>query len=212
MPSFEVTYEEGVRSYTEAVAQGDDELAAMGFPMAERPTEVGGELANRPNIPSNLSKLSMAELTDLLGYATEWYRYAMEVLPVVTSERNAAESARDFAWAKIRKSHTGRVADKDNETRCDSRYVEAAARFETCDYKYRRVKAICDGLLREVETISRAMAGQEQVHRAEGTHLAGVRSAYRAKQGPMGRVPTSNFFVKKGPTVPKGHPIPEDDD
>ena len=198
MPSFEVTYEEGVQAYTQAVAQGDDELAEMGFPTAERPIQTNGDLADRPSIPSNLSELPMGQLTDLLGYATEWYRYAVEVLPVVTSERNAAESAKDFAWAKIRKSKEGRVADKDNETRCDARYVEAASRFETCDYKYRRIKAICDGLLREVETISRAMTAREQMVKADGAQIAGIRQAYRAGHGPMGKTPTSNLFVKKG--------------
>ena len=154
--------------YAQAVAQGDTELEDLGFPPAQRPRTLDRQLAERPNIPSDISKLSMSDLIDMLGYATEWYRYAMEILPTVASEKNAAESARDFAWASVRKGKSGRVSDKDNETRCDLDYITAAVRFETCDYKYRRIKAICDGLLREVETISRAMGGKELENKVEG--------------------------------------------
>jgi hypothetical protein len=201
MPTLEVTYEDGMREYEQAVAQGDAELESLGFPSAQRPRKTDGDLADRPNIPSNLSVLSMSELTDMLGYATEWYRYAMETLPTVASEKNAAESARDFAWAKIRKAKEGRVADKDNETRCDIRYINAAVRFETCDYKYRRIKAICDGLLREVETISRAMGGKELENKMEGVGLSNQRRAYRSGEAGAGRTPagTAQFFKRQRP-------------
>lgn len=198
MPTFEVDYQTGINQYLRSVQQGDEELEALGFPVAQRPRDTKGMPTERPDIPTNLSALSMGQLTDLLGYATGWYRYALEVLPTVASERDTAESARDFSWAKIRKSRTEKlVADKDNATRCDVRYIEAAARFETCSYKYRRIKAICDGLLREVETISRAMSGLEQTQRAEGTVIGGARRAYRQGQAPSGELP----FRKKNRVV-----------
>lgn len=186
MKSLEVEYDQGLRAYAQAVDVGDAELQDLGFPPAQRPIDNSGELASRPNIPANLNSCDIGELVDMLGYATAWYRYALELLPAVASEKNAAETAKDFAWAKIRKSQLdGTVADKDDATRTDVRYVQASAHFETCDYKYRRIKAITDGLLREIETVSRAMSGKEYAAMVDGASVSATRQAYRSGRGHM---------------------------
>lgn len=209
MPHLEASYEEGVRSYTQTVTQGDDELAQMGFPQAQHPVTSNGELLARPQIPNSVSNLSLAQISDYMILLTGWYSYALEVLPTVLSEKNAAESARDFAWSKIRKSHEGRVADKDDETRCDARYIEADTRYQTCEYKYRRIKAICDGLLREIETLSRVINGKEQDARATGLGLSVAKKAYAQGQGPLNKGTPPIFRRNPAPTQPR-HSVEDD--
>lgn len=203
MLNSEAQYEEGIESYAQIVAQGDDELVQMGFPPAQHPVAKDGSMLERPQMPTSVSSLTLAQISDHMSVLTGWYSYALEVLPTVLSERNAAESARDFAWSKIRKSHEGTVADKDDETRCDARYIEANTRYETCEYKYRRIKAICDGLLREIETLSRAMNSKEQDTRATGMGLNAARKAYGQGQGPMTKGHPGNLFRTK----PVGRPL-----
>ena len=185
--SFDAEYSQGLKEYALAVDKGDAQLLSMGFPPAERPRGLDGNFSERPYIPPNLSDCSMADLQNLLGQLTAWHSYAIEHLPHAVSERNAAESARDFAWAKIRQAKDGRVADKDDSTRTDARYVQANSYYETCDFKSRKLKAICDGIHREIETISRAIAALDQRYNVGSAQVSGEGKGYRAGSGPSGR-------------------------
>lgn len=192
-------YTAGIRKYEQAVDKGEAELMDMGFPPAQRPKDKDGNLADRPELPVHLSTKTMADLQDLLAYFTAWHSYAIEYLPRAASDRNAAESARDFAWAKIRKSKQGTVSDKDNATRTDVRYVEANAHYETCDYKYRKLKAICEGLMREIDTLSRAISALSDRKYVEGQQVMGEHRGYRAGAGPTRRGPTEGPPSVPGP-------------
>jgi len=180
---FEVGYEKGLKAYRDAVENGDIELAGYGFQPLDRPN-INGIVQDRPTFAADLNSMSQEELLTQLGIATAWYEYAMDVLPYVVSERNAAESAKAFAWAKIRQHKEGTVQDKDDQTIIDDRYIKANSYYETCDFKYRKVKAICDGLMREIETISRALTGKGQINDASGLSHAAQARAARAGHGP----------------------------
>jgi hypothetical protein len=180
--NYEVEYAQGLKIYEQAVDKGEADLMSMGFPPAQRP-HVGGTLADRPTLPMNLGDLSMQELQNLLGYFTAWHSYAIELVPRALSERNAADSSKAFSWAKTRKSKEGTVQDKNDDTQTDGRYIEANAYYETCECKYRKLKAVEDGLLREIETISRAQTGLERRQESDGHQGAGEHKG-RSNTGP----------------------------
>lgn len=162
--SLSLSYQEGMRAYDQAVDKGEAMLLKMGFPPAERPVDEHGVFADRPTLPPKLSSLSMSELQDLMGWFTAWYSYALEALPQVTAERNAAENKKEFAWSAIRAEKRSKTTkDKDDEARTDARYVQTNTDYETAEYRYKRVSAVCRGLEREIDTISRAQTALENV-------------------------------------------------
>lgn len=208
--SFELSHRDGLAAYEQAAAQGDDELGAMGFPPAQRPQSKEKEFVPRPQVPTKASDIGLAEVTDHMLTLTGWHSYALEVLSSVESERNLAKSAREFTWSRVRDSHSGTVADKDDKTRCDERFIKANIKAEVCEYKYRRVRAICEGLMREIETLSRAMTSKEQEQRAVGAGFGVARQSYAQRQG-FTRAPARSLPFTKAPprALP---PMSEDED
>ena len=200
MPTTEAEYTEGVGLYARAVDKGNAEMAMMGFPPAERPRR-DGELADRPQLPERISDKSMSELLDLLVWYTAWYDYANSLMPDARTEKTSIESARDFAWAKIRreKGTEKTVSDKDDATRTDLRYIKLNADLETADYKYNMLKAISEGLYRDIETISRAITGIEHKFNAEGHRYTGERVAnkHNSAQSHPGRLDVLSRFRKR---------------
>jgi len=168
MASFEVTYDEGMKVYSEAPDKAEAAIIDMGLSVSTRPTDRAGEFDEFPHLPPDLSLCSFAEIQRLIGQFTTWYGYAIGQLKLAEGQRNAAEKRRTFAWSRIRKTKSGTVADKDDETRLDRRYVEADANFEFCDTKYRLLVGIVDGLKRDIETVSRSYAVLESRQNAEG--------------------------------------------
>lgn len=185
MPITEAEFIQGVSIYAQAVDKGEGDMALMGFPQAERPKR-GNDLADRPQLPERASDLNMSQLLDLLVWYTAWYDYANSLMPKARSEKTTLESSRDFAWAKIRreKGDERTVSDKDDATRTDLRYIRLNADLETADYKYNMLKAIAEGLYRDIETISRAMTGLSDRFNSEGHRYTGERVANKHGSAP----------------------------
>ena len=187
MSILEAKYEQGMATYEQAVDKGDAELVKRGLPRAQRPmVTVNGEqqFADRPTLPERLSDLSLSDLQDLLGWFTAWYSYTIEQVSPAKTMRNTAEAARDFAWATIRKEKKGTVSDKNDATRTDLRYIQANAAYETADYMYNLIKAMSEGMHREIETISRSIAGLEQKFNIEGHRYSSERRGTAMRAGP----------------------------
>jgi len=185
VPITEAEYGQGISLYAQAVDKGDADMSMMGFPQAERPRR-DGDLADRPYLPERISDLTMSQLLDLLNWYTAWYDYSNSLVPKARITKNTAESARDFAWAKIRreKSAEKTVSDKDDATRTDLRYIKLNADLETAEYKYTMLKAITEGLYRDIETISRVITGCEHNSNVDGHRYTGERKANNFKAGP----------------------------
>jgi hypothetical protein len=199
MLTTEADYTQGVNIYAQAVDKGDADLTTWGFPVAERPRR-GQELSDRPSLPERISDLDMPSLLDLLVWYTAWYDYASNLVPNARTTKNAAESARDFAWAKIRREKIAEktVSDKDDATRTDMRYIRLNADLETADYKYTMLKAISEGLYRDIETISRAITGLEHRNNIDGHRYTGERKANSEGVGPSRTDVLSRFRRKPG--------------
>lgn len=168
MPSYEVSYEEGMEIYSASPDKAEAAIIDMGLSVSTRPTDRAGEFDDFPQLPTDLSLCSFAEIQRLIGQFTTWYGYAIGQLKLSEGQRNSAEKKRVFAWSRIRKTKSGTVSDKDDDTRLDRRYVDADAQFEYCDTKYRLLVGIVDGLKRDIETVSRSYAVLESRQNAEG--------------------------------------------
>jgi hypothetical protein len=168
MASFETTYDEGMEAYREAPDKAEAEIIKMGLSVSTRPIDRRGEFEDLPRLPFDLSQATFPQLQQLIGKFTEWYGYAIGQQKQAEGLRNSAEKQRTFAWARIRKTKTGTVSDKDDATRLDRRYVDADAYFEFRDAQYRMLVGIVEGLKRDIETISRAASVLESRMGAEG--------------------------------------------
>jgi hypothetical protein len=168
MPNYEVTLEEGLGAYGAAPEEAEDAIIRAGLSVATRPVDPRGEFEEFPSLPYDLSAASFPELQRLIGKFTEWYDYAIGQQKLAEGMRNAAEKQRTVAWARIRRTKSGTVSDKDDATRLDKRYIEVDARFEFRDSQYRLLVGIVEGLKRDIETISRAASVLESRTGAEG--------------------------------------------
>lgn len=183
----EVRYEEGLAQYDEVMGQVEDELIEMGFPLPSRPSQ-GDNMMDLPDLPVDLTQFSARELGALLSEFSAWYGYAAGQLKLARGQRNVTEKKRSYGWSRIRKTKQGTVSDKDDDTRTDSRFIQVDSEFEYSDAKLELLKGITDGLLRDIETISRAITVMEQRINVDGA----VAGAARRGRGDM-----SNRFRRR---------------
>ena len=183
MPNFDMRFEDGIKTYDGALDEAENAVLDMGLPLSTRPSD-GDRFTEFPEIPPDLSKSTFPELQKLIGQFTAWYAYAIGQQKLSEGQRNAAEKKRAYAWSRIRKSKTGTVADKDDDTRVDRRYIDVDSHYEHCDAKYRILLGIVDGLKRDIETISRTASVLEARQGAEGR---GVAVGRKGRDGSSGR-------------------------
>jgi hypothetical protein len=177
----EVRYEEGLAQYDEVMERVEQDLIDAGFPLPSRPSR-GDDLCALPDLPIDLTQFSSRELGALLSEFSAWYSYSAGQLKLARGHRNVAEKRRAYGWSRIRKTKQGTVADKDDDTRTDSRFIQVDTEFEYADAKLELLKGITDGLLRDVETISRAIAVMEQRLSVDGA-VAGAARRGRKEMG-----------------------------
>ena len=173
MGRWDVKFEDGLAYYDNAVDEAEQEILDMGLLMGERPTDTRGELTDRPHMPADLSECSWKYLQKLIGQFTGWYDYAIGQYKLAIARRNVGDKKKTYSWSRIRKSKEGTVADKNDDTTVDSRYMQQDAHYEYCDTKSRLLEGIVDGLKRDIETVSRSMTALEGRQGVEG-RAAGI--------------------------------------
>lgn len=175
MATFDINYEDGLNALDTAVDTAEATVIKMGLHPADRPTDRRGEFAEMPRLPVALDDAKYPELQRLLGEFTVWYDYAIGQLRQAEIRRNGADEKRTFSWAKIRKLKDGTVADKDDSVRTDSRYVTVNAALLETDSVVRLLNGIVDGLKRDIDTVSRAIAALDARTNVEGRGAAVAR-------------------------------------
>lgn len=207
MARFEIGYEEGLKKYDDAMDEAEARLIQSGLSLAERPTDRAGEFANIPTIPSDLNQSSLEELNRLLGQFTAWFDYANGQLRHAEVRRNGATSKSKFAWAKIRGLKEGTVADKDNDVRTDSRYVNVDSELLRDESLALYLIAIRDGMMRNIETVSRAIEavrlklsmGGRAVNAARNHDPEQVKETFRtSRRGEMPKRSATDVFKRRG--------------
>lgn len=169
--AFEANYDGGLAAYDDAIDKAEAEVIALGLYPSERPRNSSGKFDEKPELPPDLSAVTYSELLFLIGQFTTWHGYAIGQKIIAEIQANAAEKKRSFAWRVIRRLKAGTVADKDDGTGTDTRYMDADAQAEHYDAKKRLLAGIVETLKRDIETVSRAAAVMEQQQNAEGRQV-----------------------------------------
>jgi hypothetical protein len=171
MAVFESDFNETLAKYEQAADQAEAEAIKRGLYVTNRPD------MDRPELPSDISELSLTQLRHLLMLLTGWHTYAVGQKALADSRRRAAEKKRNYAWSAIRRVKNGTVSDKDDSTTTDTRYINLDVEAEKQDYLCKILECTVAGLYREVETISRTFSMMEQRAAAEGAVLSADRMA-----------------------------------
>jgi len=193
----EVRYEEGLAQYDEVMDRVEQDLVDAGFPLPSRPSR-DDEFCMLPDLPIDLTQFSSKELGAFLSEFSAWYSYAAGQLKLARGHRNVSEKRRAYGWSRIRKTKQGTVSDKDDDTRTDSRFIQVDAEFEYADARLELLKGITDGLLRDVETISRAIAVMEQRISVDGA-VAGAARRGRGEMSNRFRRRQEQVYEDQGP-------------
>ena len=203
------SFEAGSRAYDDVPDAVEDNIAAMGFGVATRPSQ-DGHFQDLPSMPLNLGEKSFEYLQTLMGKYTAWYSYAMHQFQLSSVSRNAAEKKRSFVWSRLRRAlRDGTVADKDDAVRVDRRFVQADTEYEYQDGRYRILNGITDSLKRDIDTVSRSISALENRIYSEGRGVStankdpgkaaqAFRRGRRVQHDPRPKPSTLDAFRKKG--------------
>jgi len=172
MANFDIDYEKGIDLYTSAVDAAEAEIIHMGLHLPTRPEDRNGGWAPMPIMPDDLSEIKYAELTRLHGQFTTWWGYTQGRRVVAEFVHRVAGEKLNLAGARIRKTKDGTVADKDDATKIDSRYVHENAHYLTCEGVARLIVAVVDGLKKDIDAVSRAISALDSRTNVEGHSAA----------------------------------------
>lgn len=168
MARIERRFDEAMEYFDAAITDAEQEIIDRGFMPPIRPGG-GDEFDGRPVMPPNLDDCQMHELQYLLGKFTEWYTYASNQLAESENQMDKCIEKEKYAWSKIRSGiREGTVSDKDDAVRTDQRHSDIVAERLHWKSRGRWMKVICESLMREIETISRAVTMMEQRMGVEG--------------------------------------------
>jgi len=177
MAKFEVTLEEGLKRYDDAMDEAEADLIERGLPLAERPTHSDSKFSTIPKMPQDLSQAGYDVLQRLMGEFTEWYNYANCQLAVAYIRQNGAEAKVRLAWAKIRDLKEGTVSDKDDAARVDIRFISVDAGMLYAKSMVTYLNALKSGLEQDIATISRSITARSAQGNIDGRGASVRRGA-----------------------------------
>lgn len=168
--SHDLSLDEGLEEYQSISEEVEDELALLGVSSHNRP-EIKPGVYFDGRLPSDIKSCSTSELVEYMGLMTTYADFINNLAIKFKSTKKNAEEQLKFTKAKVRKSKTGTVQQKDDDTICDFRYVEANRNYIKAEELYDRIQAIADAASRDVKFLSRALEGKrisfEQSRRGE---------------------------------------------
>lgn len=153
---YDITLEEGLQLYEEASEKAQKTLEELGIIAREEPPLYKGDVYDG-RLPDGIPRMSMSELAEVLGVVTQWADYVGGLHQMfVAAKRNYSERL-SMTRAKIRKVKSGPKSDKDDDTLCDSRYVEVNAQYIEISEKADITEHVSAAARRDREFVSRAI-------------------------------------------------------
>ncbi|KKN98623.1 hypothetical protein LCGC14_0147350 [marine sediment metagenome] len=147
------------------VSNIEEELHSLGLELPTLPhalqvnfIEYTNEGMGQPKIPTDISRLTLSQISTLQSVFAEWFEYVVILNTKFNVQLSALEEVKDLTWAAIRKEHTDKsmtVSDKNDAVRTDIRYVEINAEYLKMKYLHNVVKGIATAMERGLKVISR---------------------------------------------------------
>lgn len=152
---YTVSLEEGCERYSAASERAMERVLELGIDVLEdRPLRKDGKYFDG-RLPTNVNDLNINELGDLYGMMDKYANWLTGFTTVAKAEVTNAGEKLSLAKARIRKSKKGSKEERDDETICDSRYVEInAAWLEASEY-HALLAGLLEAAARDLRVISR---------------------------------------------------------
>jgi len=157
-------------------------LSDLGFTDPERPVVEEGQTAVfiglQPGqyfdgrLPTIIRRLSLDQLSELLGLFSKYHAYLSFQLKVVEAQRSEAMRQKEFLWSHIR-SQKKKIQDPEtgkhptdqlvsDDTRVDMRFIEANAKFEEINALFSILDAMLSVTKQDLRVISREVTIQQE--------------------------------------------------
>ena len=179
---FRCSEAEGVEAYTFA-HKVTEKLESIGLgvnpprPTLEKEHEVifAGMKAGQyfdGRLPTVIRKLSLDQISSLFTLYSNWYHYLTLMTRKIATERSEAIRLKEFYWSHLRQAKKAQASKQrekitdqsaSDETRGDSRFVEASAKYEVANCTYEILMAMCDAAEQDMKVISREVTIQQNL-------------------------------------------------
>lgn len=150
-----VQLEDGLEMYDKSVERAIDRLAGHGLDIhSDRPKKGDGTYFDG-RLPTNTSSLPARDLGDLYSLMCQYTDYVSGLkVTLQAEERNYTEQL-TLVKSKVSKTKDGSDKEVVADTYCDSRYVEANARWLEAKTMSELVANVEEAAKRDLKTISR---------------------------------------------------------
>jgi hypothetical protein len=178
---YTVSVEEGIKKYEDASEAALSRLADLGINATEeRPCGKDGEYFDG-RLPANVNDLTMRELGELFNMMDLWANWISSYAVAAKAEVSNKEEQLKLVRSRIMKSKAGTAKDKDNDTLCDERYVDANARFMEAAEYFSYLNSLEEAARRDLRVISRLIEVRKMEFEGgrRGDNIGRDRDPYR---------------------------------
>lgn len=154
-----LSLDEGLEEYQTISAEVDAELVGLGISPPHRP-RIDKNTYFDGRLPSDIKECSTSELVEYMGLMTTYADFINNLAIKYKAAKKNAEEQLKFTRARVRKTKQGTVQQKEDDTICDFRYIDANRNYIKAEELYDRIQAIADAASRDVKFLSRALEGK----------------------------------------------------
>jgi hypothetical protein len=158
---YTIDVDEGRQKYADASNRAMGRIAKLGIDVLDdRPESAPGKYFDG-RLPANVNDLSAGELGELYALMLQHTNWLTGYVTIAKAEtQNTAEQLK-LVKSRIRKTKTGTKDEREDDTICDSRYVEANARWlEAVEY-HAVLSGLHEAASRDLRVISRLVTLKE---------------------------------------------------
>jgi hypothetical protein len=153
--------EEAERVYDEAALRALERLGDLGLGLPPRPI-LPDDSYYDGHLPADVNSYTNRELGEIYSLQcrfTDWVH--SEFIKAKAESQNATQKLR-LARAQVRRTKTGTVQAREDDTTCDARVIEAAARFQEADDYSKLIEVRAVAAARDLKVLSRLITVKEQ--------------------------------------------------
>jgi hypothetical protein len=152
---YTIELDEGLALYDRSSTNAAKRMEKLGLDVLDdRPLDPNNEYFDG-RLPPNVNDLTASELGELYGLMDRYCNWLTGYETVAKAEVANRSEQLKLVRARIRKTKSGTQADKDDDTTCDVRFVEANAKWLEATEYFSLLNGLTEASRRDMKVISR---------------------------------------------------------
>ena len=151
---FTVSLDEGEALYTGAANRALSRIEKLGLEIPHRPVDSDGSPFDG-RLPSNVADFTTRELANIYTLMCNYADYLENLCTVARTETVNADRRLKLTKSLIRKSKEGTAQDKEDQSICDIRYIEADVAYVESDTYRELLEGLAKAASRDRALLSR---------------------------------------------------------